>query len=121
VLPRLRGDVAARLAPDGAAWPVVFLHLVAESARAGARTLASLRAAETAGVALASKQDRRSRRPAAIALLLRHPALTAPTLARQLAITPQAALRLLGGFKAAGLVGEITGRKSFQAFGILGQ
>jgi hypothetical protein len=119
VLPRLRGDVAARLAPDGAAWPVVFLHLVAEAARAGTRTLAGLRAAKAAGAALAAGQDRRSRLPAAIALLLRHPALTAAALARQLAITPQAALRLLDGLRAAGLVGEVTGRKSFQAFAIL--
>jgi len=119
VLPRLRGDVTARLAPDGAAWPVVFLHMVAEAARAGSRTLAGLREAEAAGVALAAGQDRRSRLPAAITLLLRHPALTAPALARQLVITPQAALRILGGLRAAGLVSEVTGRKSFQEFGIL--
>ena len=31
VLPRLRGDTAARLAPDGASWPLVFLHLIAEA------------------------------------------------------------------------------------------
>jgi HTH DNA binding domain len=118
VLPRLRGDVAARLAPGGAPWPVVFLHLVTEAARTGMRTLAGLRAAEGASAALAAGQDRRSRLPAAIALLLRHPALTAPSLARTLCITPQAALRILGGLKAANMVGEITGRKSFQAFGI---
>ena len=50
VLPRLRGDTAARLAPGGAVWPVVFLQLVAEAARAGSRILAALRQAEAAGV-----------------------------------------------------------------------
>jgi hypothetical protein len=74
------------------------------------------RRAEEAGAALAAGPDRRSNRPAVLALLLRHPALTAPALAR--AITPQAALRLLAPLAAAGVVAEVTGRKSFRAFGI---
>ena len=115
-LPRLRGDVAARLAPDGASWPEVFLHMTTEAARAGSRTLTRLRQAEANGTALAARQDRRSRLPDALALLLRHPTLTAPSLARHLAITPQAALRILGQFVATGVAAEITGRKSFQAF-----
>jgi hypothetical protein len=117
ILPRLRGDVAARLA--GGSWPAVFLHLAAEAARAGLRTLAALRRAEAAGAALAAGEDRRSRLPEAVALLLRHPALTAPALAAHLAITPQAALRILTRVAAAGVAAEITGRKSFRAFGIL--
>jgi hypothetical protein len=60
VLPRLRSDSAARLAPDGAARPAVFLHLVAEAARAGTRVLATLRQAAAAGTALAAQKDKRS-------------------------------------------------------------
>ena len=118
VLPRLRGDTAARLAPGGAAWAVVFMHLVADSARAGSRILAALRAAETAGLAFAAREDKRSRLPDTVDLLLREPALTAPALARQLGITPQAVLRLLARLAQAGLVREVTGRGRFRAFAI---
>jgi hypothetical protein len=120
-LPRLRSDVAARLAPDGAPWPIAFLHLAAEAARAGLRALARLRQAEANGTALIVRQQHRhSCRASALALLLRHPALTAPSLARHLAITPQAALRILSQFVAAGVAAEITGRRSFRAFAIVG-
>ena len=117
-LPRLRGDVAARLAPGGAPWEVVFLRMAADAARAGLRTLAALRQAEVAGVALAAGQDKRSRLPAALDHLLRQAAVTAPALARSLEVTPQAALRLLGQLVTAGVVSEITGRKSFRAFAL---
>ena len=98
----------------------MFLHLAAEAARTGARILAALRQAEAAGSALAAGQDKRSRLRQAVGLLLRHPALTAAALARHLAVTPQAALRILDRLEAAGLAAEITGRKSFQAFAIVG-
>jgi HTH DNA binding domain len=115
-LPRLRGDVSARLAPGGAPWAVVFLHLAAEAARSGSRILADLRAAESAGLAFAAREDKRSRLPATVEMLLRQPALTAPALARRLEITPQAALRLFSRLEREGLVGEVTGRGSFRAF-----
>ena len=118
VLPRLRGDTAARLAPDGALWPLVFLHLTAESARTGSRIWAELRAAEATGLAFAGGEDKRSRLPATVDLLLRQPALTAPSLARRLDITPQAALRLFARLEQAGLVREVTGRESFRAFAL---
>lgn len=113
-MPRLLGDVAARLTPDDASWPVVFLHLVTESARAGSRLLDGLRTAAEAGQALAKEANAGSRLPTVLDQLLRQPALTAPTLARSLAITPQAALRLLARLGAAGLVREITRRTRFQ-------
>ncbi|MBS0641958.1 MAG: MarR family transcriptional regulator [Proteobacteria bacterium] len=119
VLPRLRGDTAARLAPDGtASWPLVFLHLIAKSARAGSRIVFELRVTEAAGLAFAAGEDKRSRLPATVDLLLRQPALTAPALARRLDITPQAALRLFARLEQAGLVQEVTGRDSFRAFAL---
>jgi DUF1365 family protein len=98
---------------------LVFLHLTTEAALAGSRILSALRRAEAAGMALAAGEDRRSRLPATLALLLRHPALTASALAALLAITPQAALRILIRVAAAGVAAEVTGRKSFRAFAIL--
>ena len=95
---------------------VVFLHLAAEAARGGSRILAELRAAESAGLGFAAREDKRSRLPATVELLVRQPALTAPALARWLAITPQAALRLLSRLEREGLVREVTGRGSFRAF-----
>jgi hypothetical protein len=119
-LPRLRGDAAARLTgTDEASWPVVFLHMTAEAARAGSRILAALRRAGESGADLAAGQNRQSRLPGAIGLLLRQPALTAASLAAHLGITPQAALRILLHLVAAGVVSEVTGRKSYRAFGIL--
>ena len=96
----------------------VFLYLAAEAARAGMRVLTELRAAESAGLGFAAQEDKRSRLPAAVALLVRQPALTAPALARRLEITPQAALRLLGRLEREGVVKEVTGRGSFRAFAI---
>ena len=103
MLPRLCGT-AARLAPDGASWPLVFLHLIAESARAGSRIVSELRVAEAAGLAFAAGEDKRSRLPTTVDLLLRQPALTAPSLARRLDITPQAALRLFARLGQAELM-----------------
>jgi hypothetical protein len=117
-LPHLRSDVASRLAPNGTPWPVVFLHLVAEGARAGSRLLDGLRAAAEAGQPLVKDVNAGSRLPAVLDQLLRQPAVTAPRLAAQLAITPQAALRLLARLQAAGLVREVTGRTRFQGFAL---
>jgi hypothetical protein len=121
-LPRLRGDVAARLQPDpppgGLPWAVVFLAYVTEAARTGLRTLAALREAAEAALVLAAREDRRSKLPAVLDALLQSPAVTAASLARVLAITPQAALRLLERLGGAGLVREVTGRKSFRVFAL---
>jgi predicted ArsR family transcriptional regulator len=89
---------------------------VAEAARAGSRTLTALRQAADKAETLAADQHGRSRLPDVLEQLLRTPAVTAGSLARTLAITPQAALRILERLVAAGMATEVTGRKSFQAF-----
>jgi predicted Rossmann fold nucleotide-binding protein DprA/Smf involved in DNA uptake len=71
------------------------------------RTITGLRAATT----FASEEDKRFRVPATVDLLLRQPALAASALARRLAITPQAMLRLFARLEQAGLVREMTGRE----------
>jgi DNA-binding IclR family transcriptional regulator len=50
--------------------------------------------------------------------VLAAPVLTPKTLAWQLALSPQAATRLLTTLAEAGVVREITGRKSFRAFAV---
>ncbi len=77
VLRQFRGDTAARLAPDGAARPLVFLHLLDESARCGSRIAVELHTAETAWLACAAGEDKQSRLPATVEPLLRQPEVTA--------------------------------------------
>jgi HTH DNA binding domain len=118
-LPRLRSDAAARLSPAGSpAWPGVFLTLVAEAARAGLQELDRLQRSAAASGVLTQGIDQRSRLSDAIDFVLREPAVTAKSLARQLRITPQAALRLLTALAKAGVVRETTGRRSFRAFAV---
>jgi hypothetical protein len=61
----------------------------------------------------------RSHLPAAAALALRPPVLTAAGLARQLRLSPQAALGLLAQLVAAGVLREATGRAAWRAFVIM--
>jgi DNA-binding MarR family transcriptional regulator len=91
---------------------------VAESARAGLRELDRLEAAAGKGAVLTADLDVRSRLPDALEAALRIPALTPRMLAQRLRITPQAATRLLATLTDAGIVAEITGRKSFRAFAV---
>jgi DNA-binding MarR family transcriptional regulator len=92
---------------------------VAESARAGLRELDRLSDAAQRGATLTTSLDRRSRLAEVLDAVLRTPALTPKALARQLRITPQAATRLLATLAEAGIVAEITGRKSFRAFAVM--
>ena len=122
-LPELRHDVAARLRPGGTdvagpttAWTWAFLHLVAEGARAGLRELDRLEALAGQGKRVLGRRDRRSRLPDALDAVLQAPALTPKALAGRLAVAPQTATSLLRDLRAAGLVREITGRRSFRAF-----
>lgn len=114
-LPRLRSG----LAPPQAEWEADFLRLVAEAARAGLRDLARLLAAEATGRSLAARGGARSRLGAALDEVLRVPALTPKALAARIGVTHQAALRLLAVLAEAGVVAEITGRRSFRAFAVL--
>jgi hypothetical protein len=93
--------------------------MVAEASRTGMRIATSLRRAEQIGIAAAEGQDKRSRLPDAIKFVMRHPGVTAPALAASLGVTHQAALRLLMRLAAAGMLSEVTGRRSFRAFGIV--
>ena len=118
-LPRLRASTADFVGEAGQdSWPLRFLCLVAESTRAGLRLLDQLETVAQRGAGLCAGRDRRSRLPEALAAALRVPALTPKALARSLRITPDAAARLLGTLADAGLVAEITGRRSFRAFAV---
>jgi Fic family protein len=77
-----------------------------------------LQAAAAAGARLTTRCVRRSRLPDALDAVLAAPVLTAKTLARHLALSPQAATRLLTTLAAAGMVREVTGRSSFRAFAV---
>jgi hypothetical protein len=119
-LPGLRSDAADRLVGRGrpVAWPVAFLHLVAESARTGQRELERLAIAAEKGRKLTAHCDRRSRLPAAVDALLRIPALTPKALAARLSVAPQTATALLRELQTTGFAREVTGRGSFRAFAL---
>jgi hypothetical protein len=119
-LPGLRSDAADRLVGRGqrVTWPVVFLHLVAEAARAGRRELDRLLAAAEKGRGVVAGCDRRSRLPDVVETLLRVPVLTPKALAARLRIAPQTATASLRELQHAGLVKEVTGRGSFRAIAI---
>jgi hypothetical protein len=119
-LPLLRSDVAARFssAPAAPVWLLAFLHLLAEGARTAMRKLDQLLEVAERGRGLVADCDRRSRLPAAMDSVLRSAVLTPKGLAAQLAIAPQTATALLRELRAAKLVTEITGRRSFRAFAI---
>ncbi len=119
VLPRLRGEALTRLYPAGPPnWPGVFLSLLAEASRAGLQELDRLQTAAAEGAKLTAGLDRRSRLPGALESMLREPAVTPKGLARDLRITPPAALRLLAQLSKAGIARETTGRRSFRAFAV---
>jgi hypothetical protein len=119
-LPTLRSDAADRLVGRDrpVTWPLVFLHLVAESARAGLRELDRLAAAAEQGRGLAADLDKRSRLPDALEALVRAPVLTPKALAGELGIAPQTGTALLRELQAKGVVREVTGRGSFRAFAV---
>ncbi len=123
-LPLLRSDVATRLRSptEGGSlsgWLLAFLHLLAEGARATMRELDQLLGLAERGRGLIAGCDRRSRLRAALDAVLRRPVLTPKALAAELDIAPQTATALLRELRAAQVVAEITGRRSFRAFALV--
>jgi len=112
--PKLRGDVARHVGAQD--WRGAFLHLVAESALLGLRDLRALLALWERGAELASRQDRRSRLPAAVDRVMSRVLIKPKTLAVELQVTHQATLAMLRALKIAGIVREATGRECFQVF-----
>jgi hypothetical protein len=119
-LPTLRSDAAERLVgrDQPVTWPLAFLHLLAEAARAGLRTPTGSRPRRRRAGGLAAGGDKRSRLPDAVDALLRAPVLTPKGLAARLGIAPQTGTALLRELAAKGLVREVTGRGSFRAFAV---
>ena len=117
--PSLRSDAADRLVgrERPVSWPFAFLHLVAESARAGLRALDRLEAAAAQGRGLAAAVDKRSRLADAIDALVRT-VLMPKALAGKLGIAPQTGTALLRALQAKGVAREVTGRGSFRAFAV---
>jgi len=97
-------------------WRLVYLHLVAESARMSLRTLYRLEEVAAKGRGLAVGGGKRSRLPDAVDSLPRVPVLTPKALAARLGITPQTGTSLMRELAAKGLIREVTGRGSFRAF-----
>ncbi|MDT8352514.1 helix-turn-helix domain-containing protein [Roseomonas mucosa] len=110
------GERLPRPTADPAAWPVLFLARVATAARRGLEVLDRLEVAQQRLAVLAEGARRSSSLPAAAALLLRRPLVTAPQLAKDLGLTHQGALLILAKLQGARIVQEVTGRGSFRAY-----
>jgi len=98
----------------GLEWLAGFLDCVADAARTSAGELDRLQQAEAKGRLLA--RTARSRLPDTLDAVLRAPIVTAGRLAKDLDITPQAALGLLRQLREPGIIREATGRASWRAF-----
>jgi hypothetical protein len=100
----------------GLEWMAGFLDCIAEAARIGMTELVRLQTAAAKAALL--RGTARSKLPTAFDAVLRAPVITARGLAKQLDITPQAALSLLQQLTAANIIREATGRASWRAFTI---
>lgn len=98
----------------GPAWLGGFLTAVTDAAQRAGQELTRLQSAAERAATL--RRTARSHLPAAAALALRAPVLTAGDLVHQLRLTPQAALGLLTQLVAAGVLKEATGRAAWRAF-----
>ena len=107
-----------RLGPRvGIAWMSGFLECVTASAIVALGDLDRLQAVADKGISLATLTAR-SKLPAAFEAVLRAPVMTSAGLAKNLHISPQAALGLLRQMQEAGFIHEATGRASWRAFTI---
>jgi hypothetical protein len=95
-------------------WLRLFLETVAEAAMRTGQELAHLRGAEASADSL--PRTARSHLPAAAALALRRPVITARLLAGTLGISHRAALGLTHQLGTAGVIREATGRSAWRAF-----
>jgi hypothetical protein len=100
----------------GPAWLGGFLTAATDAAQRAGQDLTRLQIAAERASAL--RRTARSHLPAAAALALRAPVLTASGLARRLRLSPQAALGLLAQLVAAGVLKEATGRAAWRAFAV---
>ena len=91
----------------GLEWLAGFLDCIAEAAKIGLTELARLQTAAEKAALLHGTA--RSKLPLAFDAVLRAPVITARGLAKQLDITPQAALSLLQQLTAAGIIREAPG------------
>lgn len=98
----------------GLRWMAGFLECVAAATKVAQEELVRLESAQEKGRALV--RTSRSHLPAAIDVVLRAPIVTTRSLARDLDVTPQAAVALLRELMEAGIVREATGRVSWRAF-----
>lgn len=98
----------------GAVWIVRFLETVRAAALTARQELERLRAIEARTETISASI--RSKVPAAIDLAMRTPIVTVRGLARRLTLTPQGATGVLDKLVEAGVLTEITGRKSWRVF-----
>ena len=98
----------------GPAWTSGFLLTVANAARRAGQEVSRLQMAAEKAAAL--RRTARSQLPAAAALAVRLPVLTARGLASHFRLSPQAALILLKQLVATGVLRETTGRAAWRAF-----
>ena len=105
-----------RAAMAAEALPVV-VEALAEAAGRARRELVRLQAAE--GRLRGMAATRRSHLPAAAAMVLRRPVVTAGQMAAALGITSRGAALLLDRMVAAGVLREATGRRSWRGFVVI--
>jgi len=98
----------------GPAWLPAFLRVIADAGLRAGQELSRLQTAAERAAGL--HRTARSQLPAASALAVRLPVLTARALADQLKLTPQAALILLKQLVGVGMLREATGRAAWRAF-----
>lgn len=95
-------------------WLALFLEAVAEAAMRAGQELGRLQRAEARAAGLT--RTARSHLPAAAALALRRPVITARLMASSLGVSHRAALGLTRQLEADGVIREATGRAAWRAF-----
>lgn len=110
------GARGAYIPGDFEHWPTAFLQALVRAAERGLQLQARLVTFRCRLLEAADAAGPKSALPRAIEVLVARPAVTSAGLATALAITPRAALGILTGLQAKGLVVDMMGRKSFRAW-----